>query len=153
MAQYHISEAGLHLIRTFEGCRLHQYLCPAGKPTIGYGHVIHPDDGIASPITIAQAEELLLEDLRPVAHYVGALKNITQSRFDALCSFAYNVGIGALDKSTLRRKLRDGLVAGAADELLRWCYYTGPHGDRLFSTGLQRRRLAERELFLKDGVK
>jgi lysozyme len=70
---------------------------------------------------------------------------ITQSMFDALVSFTYNVGLGSLRRSTLLRKLNEGNIQAAADQLLRWNRARG----RVLP-GLTRRRVAERELFLRE---
>lgn len=143
MAQMKISHAGLALIKSFEGLRLTSYRCPAGVWTIGYGHTITAKPDMT--ITEEQAEDLLLGDLRHFEKCVS--KHIAvpleQHQFDALVSFCYNVGCGALMKSTLRRKLNAGDYEGAADELLRWNKAGGKE-----LRGLTRRRKAERAMFL-----
>ena len=143
MAQMKISNDGLALIKSFEGLRLKSYRCPAGVWTIGYGHTITAKPGMT--ITEVEADALLCRDLQHFEKCVS--KHIAvpleQHQFDALVSFCYNVGCGALMKSTLRRKLNAGDYEGAADELLRWNKAGGKE-----LRGLTRRREAERAMFL-----
>lgn len=151
-----LSERGLSLLRDFEGFSERAYPDPGssnGLPvTIGYGST-RDEDGrpfrLGDTITRERADELLRREVaeteRQVAAYVSV--PITQPQFDALCSFAYNVGVGAFGKSTLLRKLNAGDYAGAADELLRW-----DKNDGRVMPGLARRRRAERELFLSGGM-
>ncbi|WFY32773.1 lysozyme [Citrobacter braakii] len=145
------SEKGIKNIKDFEGCSLTAYPDPGtgGAPwTIGYGWT-HPVDGkpIKPGMTIKQetADRLLKTGL--VSYENDVLKmtkvKLTQGQFDALVSFAYNVGSRALSTSTLLRKLNDGDVKGAADEFLRW----NKAGGKVLN-GLTRRREAERALFL-----
>ena len=142
------SSACFDLIRHFESYSGTVYLCPARKPTIGYGHVIRPSDKLDPPITTARALSLLIDDLAPVEIYLsGVLRGIPQCQFDALASFAFNLGIGALDGSTLLMLLKAGDVAGAADEFPRWVH-AEVDGVRTELPGLVARRAAERALFL-----
>ena len=138
-----ISDRGIALIKEFEGCRLTAYLCAAGIPTIGYGHTAGVVMGTS--IDQAQAEELLRKDLRKFEQGVlGCLSHpVTQSQFDALVSFAYNLGVGALKKSTLIKLLNAGQTQAAAGEFLKW----NRAGGRVLN-GLTRRRQREKELFL-----
>ena len=137
-----INEAGLNLIKDFEGCRLKAYLCPAGVWTIGYGHTqgVKPD----MVINQLQAERFLIQDLKRFEDAVTSLVKvpITPNQFSALVSFAYNVGTGALYDSTLLRKLNKKDYKGAANEFLRW----NKAGGKVLP-GLTRRRLAEKDLF------
>lgn len=137
-----INEAGLNLIKDFEGCRLKAYLCPAGVWTIGYGHTqgVKPD----MVINQLQAERFLRQDLKRFEDAVIALVKvpITLNQFSALVSFAYNVGTGALYDSTLLRKLNKKDYKGAANEFLRW----NKAGGKVLP-GLTKRRLAEKDLF------
>lgn len=139
-----VSPRGIALIQQFEGCKLTAYQDSAGVWTIGYGSTrgVQPGD----VITQAQAVELLAADVERHADGVRRLVDVslTQSQFDALVSFTFNVGVGALSRSTLLRKLNAGDYRGAADELLRW---TKAGGREL--RGLVRRREAERAMFLE----
>lgn len=138
----HISEAGLALIRQSEGLRLRAYLCPAGIPTIGYGSTAGVKLG--QTITAERAEELLREDVRQFEAAVSRLVKVplTQGQFDALVSFAFNLGARSLEQSTLLRLLNVGDYSGAAAQFDRWVYASGK---RL--SGLVKRRAAERALF------
>lgn len=139
------SDRGIALIKEFEGFSPNIYLCPAGKPTIGYGHVVH-NETVHQPINEEEAERLLLEDLNDryepvVLRLVSA--ELTQGQFDALVSFTYNLGASNLTNSTLLKKLNAGYYAGAAEEFERWNKCNGKP-----LAGLTRRRKAEKALFL-----
>ena len=134
-------------IKEAEGLRLKAYICPAGKNTIGYGSAgsdIHP----GMVITQEEADELLARDVKVVTDQLNALlvKPVTQGQFDALCDFAFNLGIGALKWSTLLRKLKAGDVT-AADEFLKWDK-AHVKGKLVALPGLTKRRLKERGHFL-----
>jgi len=139
----HISEHGLDLIRRFEGLRLDAYLCPARVWTIGYGHT-GPDVRRGLSIRPEDAETLLRQDVKRfeegVNHVAGAC---TQGQFDALVSFAYNLGLGALMSSTLLKRHRAGDYRAATLEFARWVHAGGRK-----LPGLVRRRAAEAERYL-----
>ncbi|MDI1471925.1 lysozyme [Thermodesulfovibrio sp. 1176] len=148
-----MTERGIELIKRFEGYSPTVYLCPAGYLTIGYGHVVRPEERemFAKGITMEQAEELLRQDLSKYEKAVISLLqpvafSLQPQQIDALTSFAYNVGLYALKASTLRRKILRGDLLDAADEFLKWVYAGGRK-----LQGLVRRRQAERELYL-EGV-
>lgn len=159
-----ISKAGVDLIKHFEGVRLKPYKCPAQLWTIGVGHVMYPDQHHLSidgrrhfplkpehkrSFTEAEVNELLRNDLSRFELGVERLcgRSLPQHQFDALVSFAFNVGLGTLQRSTLRSKLTRGDIKGAADQFLRFSMA----GGRVLP-GLQRRRVAERSLFLGQQV-
>lgn len=138
-----ISQRGLDLIKKFEGLRLTAYRCPAGVLTVGYGSTgPHVKQGMV--ITEDEAEALLRKDVARfedgVNHIVGPC---TQGQFDALVSFAFNLGLGALMSSTLLKRHKAGDFAGAAAQFARW---VNAGGRRL--PGLVSRRKAEAELYL-----
>lgn len=139
------SEQGLALIRKYEGFSSTPYRCPAGKLTIGYGHVILAGENF-QPLSEAKAEELLARDVASTEQAVSRLAAVPlrQNQFDALVSFAYNVGTEAFEKSTLLRYLNAGNPA-AADEFNRWVY---AKGQKL--PGLVARRAAETGLFSQN---
>lgn len=141
-----ISNDGINLIKNFEGCRLTAYRCPAGVWTIGYGHT-GKDVKEGLKITKEQAEELLKKDLKSFELSVNNCIKIplTQGQFDALVSFSYNVGTGALRNSTLLKLLNQGKIESAAKEFDKW---VNAGGKKL--SGLVKRRKAEKELFLKN---
>jgi lysozyme len=135
------SPTGIALIKRFEGLRLKAYLCPAGIATIGYGHtyLVNIND---PAITEEEADRLLAEDLKLYEKAVTEMVKvpINQNQFDALISFAFNLGTGALRGSTLMKKLNAGQPCSA--EFDRWVFAAGKA-----LPGLVRRRAAERRLF------
>ena len=147
------SQNCLRLIDAFEANKLVAYRCPAGVWTIGRGHTSaagapHVYPGMA--ITAAQSDAIFAADVAQFSEQVEALGfDLTQNQFDALVSFAYNVGIGALRKSSVARLLRKGDAAGAANALLAWNRAT-VNGQRVAVAGLARRRRAEKALFEGD---
>lgn len=144
------SPRGLKLIKSFEGCRLTAYQCPAGIWSIGYGHTRGTKRGLLIPqrgltITQDQAEYLLKLDLQRFEDGVTTLVQVPleQHEFDALVSFSFNVGTAAFQRSTLLKKLNKGDRLGAAEDFLRWDRVKGK-----VVPGLTRRREKERLLFL-----
>lgn len=144
-----ISNAGLSIIKTYEGFRSNPYLCPAGVPTIGYGATYYANsDKVTlndSIITKVQADALLEKMLvryeTGVSRYVKS--NINQNQFDALVSFAYNLGLGALQKSTLLKKVN----ANPKDKNIRYQFSRWVRANGRVLKGLQRRRKAESQLY------
>ncbi|MCC7260033.1 MAG: lysozyme [Alphaproteobacteria bacterium] len=139
----HITESGLALIRRFEGYSATPYLCPAGYLTVGYGHVVRgPEDEMY--LNEEEALLLLQHDVRRAEQAV--LRQITvplsDRQFDALVSFTYNLGAGALQRSTLRRKVNRSEHADVPDEFRRWIWAGGKK-----LPGLIRRRAAEAVLY------
>ena len=142
-----IDSAGLELIKNFEGCVLTAYPDPGtgGDPwTIGYGHT-GPDVHPGLTWTQQQADQALENDLQKYESGVNGMisRNLTPNQFSALVSFAYNVGLGALQGSTLLRLVNAGDFQGAAAQFGQWV--NGGNGPL---PGLVRRRGAERALFL-----
>lgn len=141
-----ISQTGIELVKRFEGLSLKAYKCPAGVWTVGYGTTGVPEARPGSVITKERAEALLQEDVSKFSKQVFALCRdviVSQHQFDALVSFAYNVGIGAFKTSTLLKKLLQKDYVGVGNEFLRW---TKAKGKVL--PGLVKRRRAEALLFL-----
>lgn len=148
------SEELLNLIRSSEGLKLKAYLCPAGVPTIGYGHtrtVTKAQVDAGTTITKVQAEILLKGDLDRIAPAISQAVTapLRGRQFEAVLSFAFNVGIGNLKSSTLLKKLNEGDYAGAADEFPKWDKAT-VGGKKVVLPGLTARRSAERTLFLGE---
>jgi lysozyme len=114
-----VTQSAIDLVRHFEGLYLKAYLCPAGVPTIGYGHT----DGVhlGQTITPAQADAFLAADLSEAAAHVDALAKVllTDDQRGALASFVFNLGPGSLATSTLLKMLNVG-DAGAAAQFGRW---------------------------------
>lgn len=130
------------LLKEFEGCHLKAYYCPAGVLTIGWGATgagIYPH----TRWTQEQADARLEKDAR---YFLEAtrklLPGVPTGVLCAASSFAFNLGIGRLKTSTLRRKLLRGDYEGAKKEFMRWVYAGGKK-----MRGLERRRLAETRLF------
>lgn len=139
-----ISESGLDLIRHYEGCKLVAYRCPANVLTIGYGHT-GPDVKEGMKIDIFDANRLLRQDVAKFEAAVNEMVNVqlTHGQFDALVSFAFNLGAKALKSSTLLKKLNAGDYDGALGEFIRWNKATG----RVLA-GLTARRESEQEQFI-----
>jgi lysozyme len=117
-----LSAAGLQLLKKSEGFRDRTYLDATGLPTIGFGHrLVHPECYPAG-ITPAQAEVILLWDVRDAEQAVERLVKVplTQGQFDALVDFTFNLGSGRLAGSTLLQNLNSGKYDEAAGQLLRW---------------------------------
>ena len=138
------NEAGLQLLKNFEGCRLTAYMpTPNDVPTIGYGDT----EGVSMGMTITQeeADTRLMNAVTEFSNGVTKLVEcpLSDNQFSALVCFAYNVGLGALGASTLLRLLNAGDDDAAAEQFGRWNKQAGQ-----VLAGLTRRREAERELFL-----
>lgn len=145
-----INEDGIIIVKSFEGLELRAYRDPVGIWTIGYGHTSMagpPDVYPGMVITEAEADRILRRDLDLFEAGVkrGLTISTTADQYSALVSFAFNVGLGAFRDSTLLRKHNAGDFAGAANEFLRWVYAGGQ-----FLPGLERRRKAERALYLSQ---
>jgi lysozyme len=138
-----IGKAGLDLVKSFEGLKLRAYLCPAKVWTIGYGST-GPHVTPGKVITEAQANDLLQDDLDRFEKAVTRLVTVplTQNQYDALVSFAFNVGISALERSTLLKRVNAKLFDQARAEFAKW----NRAGGRPLA-GLTRRRAAEAALF------
>ena len=155
-----VSPKAIEMIKHHEGVRFKPYQCPAKLWTIGVGHVLypnqikillaergayalHPED--SRTFTKEEVDAILRADLarfeKGVATYCPV--PLTQGQFDALVSFSFNVGLGTLQRSTLRQKVIRGDMAGAAEELLKYCMAGGK-----ILKGLQNRRIDERAVFL-----
>jgi lysozyme len=145
-----INELGLDLLKTFEGLRLEAYNDAVGRPTIGYGHTQGVKEG--QTITPDQADNLLAKDLAGFEAGVARLVTVplNDNEFSALVSFAYNVGLGTLARSTALKRLNAGDRLGAADAL-EWFNKGRTNGRLYILPGLSRRRAAEKALFLRPG--
>ena len=133
---------GLDIIKKFEGLKLEAYLCPAGIPTIGWGHTRGVKLG--QKISAAQAEVFLDHDYQEAEDAVKRLVKVplNANQLGALTSFVFNLGEGRLMGSTLLRLLNQGEYRLAAKEFDKWVYSGGKK-----LNGLIARRKAERELF------
>jgi lysozyme len=165
------SQKGIDLMHRFEGCRNKPYLCPATIWTVGYGEVLYQDQ-IRLPVMRKEGYTGMIRSeypLRQEDNRVWSKEEINklfersigtfergvlrlvpgsvsrQGRFDALVSFAFNAGLGNLQRSTIRMKANRGEWEDAAEAFMQW---TKGGGKEL--PGLVRRRKAEKELFLSD---
>ena len=139
-------ELAAELCRRFEGYRAKPYLCPAGVPTIGYGSTYYADgrkvDLNDPPMDEPTARELLLSELRHT-YLPGVLRNCpilasNERRCNAIVDFAYNLGVGRLQTSTLKRKINAQDWEGAKEQLMLWT-----KGGGKVLPGLLKRRTAE----------
>jgi lysozyme len=164
-----LGEAGAKLMHQYEGYRTKPYLCPAHIWTIGYGHVLYQDQ-IKLPVVRKEGytgmirseyplkpednrvwskeeiNKLFADDVGPTERGVLRLAPALSGRqgaFDACVSFAFNAGVGAFQRSSIRMKLNRGDWEGAADALLLYCMAGGK-----ILAGLKKRRDAEKALFL-----
>lgn len=143
------SKVGINLISSFEDTRLNAYDDGVGVWTIGTGTTVYPN-GVkvkkGDVCTPEQAKQYFAHDLKKFESTVNQVVKvpISQSQFDALVSLTYNIGSGAFTNSTLLRKLNAKDYSGAADQFLVW----NKGGGKVLK-GLERRRAAERDLFLK----
>ncbi len=145
----HISQAGIDLIQRFEGYSSTVYICPAGHPTIGYGHVVLDHEDFSQGLTKSEAENLLRRDVSIAEKAVLRLITVPLSdgQFDALVSFTFNLGSGALQRSTLRRVVNRQHHFDVPRQLRRWVF---ADGRRL--KGLVRRREAESMCYAKAAL-
>lgn len=143
--------AGLEIIKSFEGFRSAPYKCPAGIPTIGYGATFYPDGKkvtlLDEHINEERATDLLKSMLVSFERYVDSYcrDDINQNQFDALVSFAYNLGPANLKSSTLLKKVN----SNPSDETIRAEFMKWVKAGGKTLKGLVRRREAEANLYFK----
>lgn len=138
------SDKCLATLRELEDFSAEVYTDAAGKPTIGYGHVITAKDSFDSPVSKTLACSILRNDVILAEMALDDLVQVplTQAQYDALVCFVFNVGRHAFAQSTLLRKLNSGSYQSVPSELLKW---VNSNGQRI--TGLVRRREKEVELW------
>lgn len=138
------SKNAIDLIKKFEGCKLEAYEDLGGVWTIGWGTT---GPGIVEGLKISQntADAMLVGHVREIGLSLTDLvgRDLNQNHFDSLTCFAYNLGMPALRKSTLLKKVKAKDLKGAAEEFLKWDHVGGRQ-----VAGLTRRREAEQKLFL-----
>lgn len=148
-----VSQAGIDLIKRYEGLKLRSYLCPAGKWTIGYG-TTGPNIKQSMVITKAEAEAFLDESLNEFGPAVLRLCSPIkpkQHEFDALVCFTYNVGISHFASSTILRQFKVGNKEAAANAFSLWVKARNPKtGQLVVLPGLVKRRNDEANLFMQD---
>ena len=138
-----MNQAGLDLVKHYEGFRTDAYLCPAGIVTIGYGHT----GGVELGDCIRQkdAEQLLIAELEKFE--AGLRCSGTENQLSAMTCLAYNIGIPAFSTSTVRRKHVQNDFRGAGEAFLLWDKATIA-GKLMVLPGLVKRRMAEKALYL-----
>ncbi len=137
-----ISKGLIEFVKNFEGLSCVPYVCPAGKCTVGYGHVL-PSGEKTGVITPEAAENFLVSDLKEAEKSLKGLL-LTENQHDALCSLVFNIGRGQFENSQMRRLLFQGDYVAAAGQFPRWCFVNGRG-----SAGLLRRRIEEMKLFMQ----
>ena len=156
-----VSSAAIEMIKHHEGVRMRPYRCPALLWTVGVGHVIDPSHaavkyeerrslpipaGWDRTLTMDEVDAILAQDLakfeRGVARLCPASVN-HQGQFDALVSLSFNIGLGNVQRSSIRMRYNRGDIEGAADAFLMWTKAAGK-----VLTGLVKRRNDERAMFL-----
>jgi len=137
---------GREIVKHFEDCKLEAYLCPAGVPTIGWGHT--KGVKLGDKITQDKADSLFEQDYHEAEQQVQEVVTafLSDQQLGALTSFVFNLGIGQLKVSTLLKKLNQNDYKGAAEEFRKWIYSKGK-----ILPGLVKRREMERMVFL-DGM-
>lgn len=145
-----VPPAALELIKKYEGLDMCAYICPSGKLTIGYGHVLTAEEKAAKMVKITEekAEELLLQDVSMAVK--AGLKEVTvilnDNQIAALTCLIFNIGAGAFKKSTLLKLINGGKSQEAiTQEWMKWVW----GGGRVLP-GLVKRRTAEVELYFKE---
>lgn len=147
-----VSGDGLNIIKQFEGLRLNAYLDSVGVPTIGYGSTMWSDGSkvkLGQKISLNDAEKLLLWEVNNKTKSINSLispATLNQNQFDALASFTYNLGVGALSTSTLLKKVKKSPNdLTIRDEFMKWINAGGKPLE-----GLRRRRSLEADLYFKN---
>lgn len=146
-----LNQKGKDLIHKFEGCKLEAYLCPANVWTIGFGNTFYENiepvedgDKITRQRAIALSENILKTFEDKCKRLIK--QPLTENQFSAIVSFAYNVGVGNLSKSTLLRKVNaNPKDISIALEFLRWNKANGK-----VLNGLVARRKAESDLYFQN---
>lgn len=146
-ARHRVSRAAIDLLKRFEGYRQTAAQLPDGRWTIGYGHTLTAREG--AEVSESDAEALLLYDLISVAHAVNEnlFAPVSQNQFDALCSFAFNIGLDNFRRSQVLKRLNSGAMVQAACAMELW-RKADFQGERIVVDSLVRRRAAEKALFL-----
>lgn len=139
-----VDSPGYSFLRNVEGYMPFVYRDAGGVPTIGFGHVVRPGEKIIEPLMGEDAQKLLEQDVHPREKRVNDLIHVRlyAHQFDAITSFAYNVGTDALAGSTLLKKLNAGNDSAVIQQLRRWNKV-----NKVPNRGLTLRREAEIRLY------
>jgi lysozyme len=146
-ARHQVSRNAVTLIKRFEGYRAKAAQLANGRWTIGYGHTLTAREG--ATVSAQDAEALLLYDLIAVAHAINehSYTPLNQNQFDALASFAFNIGVENFQRSAVLRRINEGALIQAACSMEMW-RKADFGGERIVIDALVRRRSAEKNLFL-----
>jgi len=147
LSRHRVSRAAIELLKRFEGYRRHAAQLPDGRWTIGYGHTLTAREG--ADVSESDAEALLVYDLISVQHAVNenVYAPLSQNQFDALCSFAFNIGLDNFRRSQVLKRINAGAMVQAACAMELW-RKADFEGERIVVDALVRRRAAEKALFL-----
>lgn len=147
LSRHRVSRAAIELIKQFEGYRRQAAQLPDGRWTIGHGHTLTAREG--AQVSPADAEALLVYDLIGVQHAVNEalLAPLSRNQFDALVSFAFNIGTDAFRQSRVLKRINAGETLSAACEMMLW-RKAEFEGEVIVVDALVRRRAAEAALFL-----
>jgi lysozyme len=139
-----LNQAGIDLVKKFEGCKLEVYKDLRGFATVGYGHRTFLD--MRHCISQDEADQLLASDLQKTADALSEMitLDLNDNQFSACVCLAFNIGVNAFKDSTLLKLLNGGGVSPASEQFERWA-----HAGDIIIQGLLRRRLAEKALFLQ----
>lgn len=138
----------LEFIKSHEGFNDGKpYLCAAGAHTIGYGHVILPNENFPGQITRQHADSILRNDFDKALAAVERNTDLVGAKKLAIAHFIFAVGVGNFNKSTLKKKILNNESVG--DELLNWSYYTTPSGKKIRSNYAYKIRKWELEMYNK----
>lgn len=143
-----INQAGIDLLKKFEGFSSHIYKDVAGYDTVGYGHLVRSGEKFTIPMSQNNAEKLLKLDIIKAEQCINenCHRELTDNQFSALCCLVYNIGCGAFKGSTLLLMLNKySPIRECANQFLRWNKVGSVEIE-----GLTNRRAAEKELFLLD---
>ncbi|WP_068878882.1 MULTISPECIES: lysozyme [unclassified Phenylobacterium] len=147
LSRHRVSRAAIELIKRFEGYRRHAAQLPDGRWMIGYGHTLTAREG--AEVSEPDAEALLVYDLISVQHTVNenVYAPLSQNQYDAICSFAFNIGLDNFRRSQVLKRLNAGAAVQAACAMELW-RKADFEGERIVVDALVRRRAAEKALFL-----
>ena len=147
LSRHRVSRAAIELIKRFEGYRRHAAQLPDGRWMIGYGHTLTAREG--AEVSESDAEALLVYDLISVQHTVNenVYAPLSQNQYDAICSFAFNIGLDNFRRSQVLKRLNAGAHVQAACAMELW-RKTDFEGERIVLDALVRRRASEKTLFL-----
>ncbi len=143
-----VSQQIIDFIKSKEKYAAKPYTCSAGRLTIGYGHVIQPDESMKF-VTKERAEKILAEDIGKIEEQLAKVMDIPlkQNQYDAIVSLVFNIGVNAFHRSTALKRIKSGDLSLVPDEMRRWDKIN-VNGKKVVSEGLKQRRQEESKIFL-----